>query len=498
MHVGFDYGSGFIKAAQANQAGECSLVQLGPQIYIPNVCCVDDGLEQDNALQLINDLPIGSFEYNTRGFVGFQRDKAVGPSTIVPVGNYKIPSIQVHGWPWQAVKQALTPFVSEIESVIISIPDDWKSCTLALPVALLRLNLAPLAFVPEALAAIVAQYPTVPATNLVCVSMGMGGFRLTHVKPERIHIGISPAEVHQEITGIQIRQAFREYVIEQTTRATRQSVLESRQETLLMDQWIENCFRALRAGQSCSEPLIIFGKPVFSGDFQLDDLFQALPQPIEKACQVFEKAFADLDPASNILVWGDMSFLFPRILEKTNQTHLKWQLGSLDCIAMGCARIARDFSVGERGIFDGDIQLHRTVDGVQTFRSQITPDVIPVIDPLHNPTNELVEAEWLDMYLDGEHPARKHLSRDKPIRIGRDERSEIVLDSNRFPMVSTAHAILTYQQGGFIVRDLGSSNGTFVNDQRVEEHRLQPSDQIRLGANGPQFVYHTLENAQNK
>ena len=56
--------------------------------------------------------------------------------------------------------------------------------------------------------------------------------------------------------------------------------------------------------------------------------------------------------------------------------------------------------------------------------------------------------------------------------IGRDAQCDIVLD---FPMISTRHASIEYAKGGWIVRDLGSSNGTFYQGRRI-------TDAVRVGA----------------
>jgi len=37
------------------------------------------------------------------------------------------------------------------------------------------------------------------------------------------------------------------------------------------------------------------------------------------------------------------------------------------------------------------------------------------------------------------------------------------------------------KRGVVTVRDLGSSNGTFINDKRVAESKLEPGDQLRVG-----------------
>jgi pSer/pThr/pTyr-binding forkhead associated (FHA) protein len=64
--------------------------------------------------------------------------------------------------------------------------------------------------------------------------------------------------------------------------------------------------------------------------------------------------------------------------------------------------------------------------------------------------------------------------------LGRSRSCEV-----RLPDVDTSrrHAKIVYQDGGFVVHDLASTNGTFVNGERVEERRLEPGDRIQVGAN---------------
>lgn len=65
------------------------------------------------------------------------------------------------------------------------------------------------------------------------------------------------------------------------------------------------------------------------------------------------------------------------------------------------------------------------------------------------------------------------------ITIGRDQSSDIVIN---IPEVSRKHARLRQETGGFVLEDLGSTNGTFVNGQRLSgPHSLRPGDTIMLG-----------------
>jgi len=62
--------------------------------------------------------------------------------------------------------------------------------------------------------------------------------------------------------------------------------------------------------------------------------------------------------------------------------------------------------------------------------------------------------------------------------LGRDETNDIVLPDAE---VSRKHSRLTYSPQGYVLEDLGSTNGTFVNAERLSgPHLLIPGDQIGL------------------
>ena len=72
------------------------------------------------------------------------------------------------------------------------------------------------------------------------------------------------------------------------------------------------------------------------------------------------------------------------------------------------------------------------------------------------------------------------LARDV-IVMGRDLKCDVVLND---PEVSRNHTRLTAQADGYVVEDLESTNGTFVNSQKVTAPRLlQPGDLLGLGEN---------------
>ncbi len=71
------------------------------------------------------------------------------------------------------------------------------------------------------------------------------------------------------------------------------------------------------------------------------------------------------------------------------------------------------------------------------------------------------------------------------LRIGSSPACEVCLTDD--PYVSGRHAELTFAASHYVLRDLQSRNGSFVNDHRVDEHTLRDGDRVRLGQT--QFVF---------
>jgi hypothetical protein len=63
--------------------------------------------------------------------------------------------------------------------------------------------------------------------------------------------------------------------------------------------------------------------------------------------------------------------------------------------------------------------------------------------------------------------------------IGRDAGNSIALAIDN--TVSRSHAVISAEGDGFMIRDQGSSNGTFVNGARVSESPLRPGDEVSIG-----------------
>lgn len=104
-------------------------------------------------------------------------------------------------------------------------------------------------------------------------------------------------------------------------------------------------------------------------------------------------------------------------------------------------------------------------------------DKVQVINARNAETGELVQI-FAEPSTDDRRAFHKYYVKNAcTLRIGRLEKNDIVFE-NKY--TSGEHAILAYQSGKWSIKDTNSSNGTFVNDVRVDEKRLTPGDVVYI------------------
>jgi hypothetical protein len=93
-------------------------------------------------------------------------------------------------------------------------------------------------------------------------------------------------------------------------------------------------------------------------------------------------------------------------------------------------------------------------------------------------------------YLDGHRAGQTLVAPGDFATIGRHPSSDLGFDADQDLEVSIRHAAVFKQGGGFLVRDLGSTNGTFLNGKRVRGDRpLEPGDLLQFGPSGPKVEF---------
>jgi hypothetical protein len=106
------------------------------------------------------------------------------------------------------------------------------------------------------------------------------------------------------------------------------------------------------------------------------------------------------------------------------------------------------------------------------FRVRSSHDATVVPEPLEQAKSAPM------LWLSGAEPPKEWRLEGDRVTIGRLQTCEIALDD---PNISRRHALITKRADGWWIVDLGSTNGTLVNDALVKERRLGSGDRIRLG-----------------
>jgi pSer/pThr/pTyr-binding forkhead associated (FHA) protein len=128
-------------------------------------------------------------------------------------------------------------------------------------------------------------------------------------------------------------------------------------------------------------------------------------------------------------------------------------------------------SCGNPLLPDGDdatITLHPADDAGESFDEDQTVTLV-----------EIPHGAGVLVVTRGSNMGARYLLGEKVTRAGRHPESDIFLDDIT---VSRRHVEITQIDGGtFVIRDVGSLNGTYVNRERIEEATLAPGDEVQIG-----------------
>ena len=177
---------------------------------------------------------------------------------------------------------------------------------------------------------------------------------------------------------------------------------------------------------------------------------------------VMEKSFSIGTAERNHLTIGDrsMSDQHAKIISKDDSFLLK-DAGSVNGTYVNGQRVTqKHISCGDVIAF-GDVELE-------------------VIDPLLGANNSevgywslIADSSWLSGQ---EFPLA--FDQKKVITVGRGTQSDLVFPGTH---LSRSHAELEWGDGdALVIRDLGSANGTFINDKKITESKVYPGDRVRF------------------
>jgi len=92
----------------------------------------------------------------------------------------------------------------------------------------------------------------------------------------------------------------------------------------------------------------------------------------------------------------------------------------------------------------------------------------------------------------GRDVGRRFAVRAEVIVLGRDPKCDIVPQGAEAAFVSTRHAEIRHTGAGYRIRDLGSTNGTFINGVRIKDTAIEPGSSIQLGTSGPIYRFEPM------
>ena len=79
------------------------------------------------------------------------------------------------------------------------------------------------------------------------------------------------------------------------------------------------------------------------------------------------------------------------------------------------------------------------------------------------------------------------------ITLGRSHGNDLAFTGEEFGIVSARHALVALKGSSLWLRDLDSTNGTFVGKTRVTERELLGSEIIMLGPDGPAMQVEVMD-----
>jgi len=119
-----------------------------------------------------------------------------------------------------------------------------------------------------------------------------------------------------------------------------------------------------------------------------------------------------------------------------------------------------------------------------SLRTNVLPKTDPLLDGISDDDNAVVHAGEVDpgevmlVVRQGPEIGTRYTLHGDSVSVGRVPDNDIQLDDFT---VSRQHAVVVRENQDWILRDLGSLNGTYVNNERVDECVVRHGDALQIG-----------------
>jgi FHA domain/Hsp70 protein len=492
-YIGIDYGSSMLKVASCESVEETPHVLnlAGHDPFIP--AAIRFG-ENNNLID------VGWNAYGIRRSSMSQvaigsRDRLQALGSSLNLGNTSLSAVEVQTGLLNFLKKATQSSIEQTAASVLAIPDHWLADRWSLPVALAETSWIPNLIVREwnAVSTFLEEESKRP---LVMISAGGGTLRATLcIKREGTWERL--VSVHEDaISGQELRKRLLDRVAERVVRATKRDPREDPKADQILADAVENALWELQRTSSTVIQASLFGQN-FRDSLSREELarlVQSFRDPLENMLEQLLSHPAVNMQSATISVWGELASLLPipEWLGRFCVPDRPMSILPLDAVAIGAARLAawwdREQPVTTAEAFAGlcprcGLFLPKLV---QSVCSNCGSKLITMGERLEGIPHAQSKQPTATLTMTDKNGVQQRMViEEHRFRLGRSPLSEWVFSDEDYPTVARAHAVIRWVGGSYLIRDLNSRNGTFVNDTRVNESTLNTGDEIRLGQNGP-------------
>lgn len=496
MTIGIDYGTSVIRVARRpDSQSSPELVYLaGDKPFLPIAAMV----KADSPTVVFGVDAYRQRRTALRNSVQGFRDRLASASSSLQLTNRAFSAAELQADFFSAVRQIVSSLIGAADDeVVLTIPDDWCADRWSLPIALTQAKWEAACLIRE-WAAVMSVIDEPSATHAVFVSLGVGPARATLCQRDGNTWSRTATLRCDSVSGALLRKRLLDGVSHDIIEQLRvDPQLDAAVDQALhdaIDDVIDTLVFGGDGGKSDRASLQMqMRQKTFQRWVSRDELAQlahSMRAPLEEMVERLIDESPTPTRSVPIYVWGELTHLIPVTswLARFCPAGMNVHELSLDAVAAGAATTATEGAASARVCTDCGAYHQQSGTGCPDCGAR----AIMIVDTYVSAKSRYQRppARLTLVSKEGGHPI-KEIQHDR-FRLGRHPLSEWAFDQNQYPSVSMAHAVITWEEDHFLLSDLDTPNGTWLNGERIKQCELQSGDEIRLSHSGPTLRF-TLE-----